>query len=500
MELQEVAQQLHPLERRLLPHLKDSATVKDLVKASGLKEVEVIRALQWLENKGAVTRDKHTRKRIALGDNGKLYLKEGLPERQFLEQLGEGKRLIELKDSSSLSNEEFTIALGMLKQHNAISLENGMIKPTSLGKNLLSKGFPGEHLLRKLPAYESEVDAATLEQIKKRKDIVHVIEETEQHVQLTEFGKSLKGVKLDNALLEAVTPRLLQSEGWKGKKFRSYDVKAPVPAIYGGKRHFVQEALQFVKRIWLDLGFQEMTGSMVQLGFWNFDALFTAQDHPARDLQDTFHLKQPAAGKKLPEFANKVKAMHEHGGKTGSTGWQYKWDPKEALKNVLRPHTTCLSAQTLSKLDTSQLPAKYFSVGKVFRNETVDWSHLHEFYQTEGIVIDRNANLRHLLGYLKLFFSKMGFPKARFRPGPFPYVSPACEIEVWHPDKKTWLELGGAGIFRPEVVEPLLGEYIPVLAWGLGIERIIKDHYNIQDIRSMYQNDLQQLRAQKVWI
>ncbi len=500
MELQEVAKQLHPLERRILPYLKDSINVNELVKESGLKEVEAIRALQWLENKKIITRDKQARKKIVLGDNGRTYLKDGLPEKQFLEQVGEGKRLIDLKDSSRLSNEEFAIALGILKQEKAIILENGMIKPTSSGEQLLEKGFAGEKFLRELPKYEDEVDSKILEQFRKRKYIIEVVKETEQEVKLTELGKKLKNVKLDSSLLEAVTPSLLQSRKWEGKNFRAYDVKVQVPSIYGGKRHFVQGALQFVKRIWLDLGFEEMTGNMVQLSFWNFDALFTAQDHPARELQDTFYLQNPASGNKLPEFASKVRDVHEHGGKTGSKGWQYKWDPKEALKNVLRPHTTCLSAQTLSKLDTSKLPAKYFSVGKVFRNETVDWSHLHEFYQTEGIVIDRDANLRHLLGYLKLFFSKMGFPRARFRPGPFPYVSPACEIEVWHPERKTWLELGGAGIFRPEVVEPLFGEYIPVLAWGLGIERIIKDYYQLQDVRNMYQNDLQQLRTQKVWI
>lgn len=154
----------------------------------------------------------------------------------------------------------------------------------------------------------------------------------------------------------------------------------------------------------------------------------------------------------------------------------------------------------MASLKITDLPVKFFTIGKVFRNETLDWKHGFEFYQTEGIVIDKSLTFRHLLGYLKLFYEKMGFKEIRFTPSYFPYTEPSVEVSVYHPEKKQWLELGGAGIFRPEVTIPLLGEYYPVLAWGQGFDRIIIDYYKIQDLRELYSNDLKQLRDQKPWI
>jgi len=215
-------------------------------------------------------------------------------------------------------------------------------------------------------------------------------------------------------------------------------------------------------------------------------------------MQDTFFIngKAPLPNKKL---VKNIKRSHEQGTK-GSKGWQYMWDEEEAKRLVLRTHTTCLSSQTLAKLKQEDLPAKFFALGKCFRNETVDWSHGFEFNQTEGIVVDPNANFRHLLGYLKQFFKKMGFKKIRFRPAYFPYTEPSVEIDAWHPEKKVWLELGGAGIFRPEVTIPLLGKHIPVLAWGPGFDRSIMDYYQIKDLRELYKNDLTKLRKMKFWM
>ena len=173
---------------------------------------------------------------------------------------------------------------------------------------------------------------------------------------------------------------------------------------------------------------------------------------------------------------------------------------EEAKKVLLRTHTTVLSAQTISRLNKNDLPAKFFSVGKVFRNEALDWKHLFEFNQVEGIVVDPNANLKHLKGYLREFFGKMGYIDIRMRPSHFPYTEPSMEVDVLHPKKNVWIELGGVGIFRPEVVVPLLGEDIPVLAWGLGMPRIISGYFEITDIRDLYKNDLKQIREMKMWM
>jgi len=194
-----------------------------------------------------------------------------------------------------------------------------------------------------------------------------------------------------------------------------------------------------------------------------------------------------------------VKQAHESG-VDSSKGWQYNWQEKEAKRIVLRTHTTAISAQTLAQLKESDIPAKYFTIGKVFRNETLDWKHGFEFYQTEGIVVDKNANFNHLMGYLKEFYKKMGFEKIKFFPTYYAFTEPSVEIQVFHPEKKEWLELGGGGIFRPEVTIPLLGKNIPVLAWGQGFDRIIMDYYNIKDLREMYSNDIKCLREKKVWL
>src|SRR3989344_6392857 len=108
-------------------------------------------------------------------------------------------------------------------------------------------------------------------------------------------------------------------------------------------------------------------------------------------MQYTLYIAEPGTAP-LPAESKKIKAVHENGGKTGSKGWGSSWSAEEAKKLLLRTHMTVLSARTLSRLKQSELPAKFFAVGKVFRNEALDWKHLFEFYQVDGIVIDPNAN------------------------------------------------------------------------------------------------------------
>lgn len=256
-----------------------------------------------------------------------------------------------------------------------------------------------------------------------------------------------------------------------------------------------------MRRIWIEMGFKEMEGPIVETAFWDFDALYVPQDHPARDMQDTFYLKTPFYGR-LPDrkLVERVKAVHEYGGDTGSRGWRYRWSEEESRRCLLRTHTTCLSARTLAALKSCDLPAKFFSIGRVFRNEALSWKSLCEFYQTDGIVVDENASFAHLLGYLRRYFGKLGFTDIRFRPAYFPYTEPSVEIEVYHPVYRQWMELGGAGVFRPEVVKPLLGRDIPVLAWGPGLNRIVMVSYGIKDIRELHSNDLRQLRELPDWI
>jgi phenylalanyl-tRNA synthetase alpha chain len=503
-DLNKTLDSLSPHERKILPHLEEKDLI-EICKKSNLDKVSVIRALEYLKDKKIINLEREIKKEVRLGINGALYRKKEFPERRLLNLLDE-KRILDLnfaKVQSKLSEDEFKASIGVLKRKALIDLKNKkIILNAEVG---VAKRTPEEALIENLPLeYDSlsEEQLYALKNLEKRKNIVKTKEKKTIIIELTDFGKKVlkEGIK-GQGLIEQITPDLLKKDSsWRGKKFRRYNINFPVPEIHGGKRHFVNQATDYARRIWTDLGFKEMTGPLIQTSFWNFDALFTAQDHPVRDMQDTFFIdKKESLPKK--EIVETIKNSHE-GKLKGikSKGWNYEWDEKEAEHLVLRTHTTCLSAKTLSEINPEDLPKKFFALGKCFRNETVDWSHGFEFNQTEGIVVDRNANFRHLLGYLKQFFKKMGFEKIRFRPGYFPYTEPSVEIDMWHPEKKIWLELGGAGIFRPEVTIPLLGENIPILAWGPGFDRILMDYYKIKDLRELYKNNLDQLRKIKFWI
>ena len=503
MDINRILESLSPNERKILPHLEEK-NVAEICKKSNLDKISVVRSLEYLKNKSLVGLVTKQKKIVDVGINGALYRKKGLPERRLLNLLDE-KRIIKMEDAekqSNLSKEEFRASLGVLKKKAFIELKNGKII-LSAKKEEISRKSLEEIFLEYLPMeYDSlnKEQQYAMESMKNRRGIIEIIDEKVMEIEVTELGRKIMGMGINvQNLVEQITPEILKKDSlWKGKRFRRYDVSLPVSKISGGKRHFVNQAVDYARILWTEMGFKEMSGNLLVSSFWNFDALFTAQDHPVREMQDTFFLdkKEELPAKKL---VRAIKESHENG-VSGSTGWNYQWNEEEAKKLVLRTHTTCLSSQTLAGLDSKELPAKFFAIGKCFRNETVDWSHGFEFNQTEGIVVDKNANFRHLLGYLQEFFTKMGFEKIRFRPGYFPYTEPSVEVDVWHPERKVWLELGGAGIFRPEVVVPLLGENIPVLAWGPGFDRIIMDYYKIKDLRDFYKNDINQLRKMKFWI
>jgi phenylalanyl-tRNA synthetase alpha chain len=503
INIQKIIDSLSPHERKILPFL-DSGDVVDVCKKSNLDKVSVLRAMEYLQNKGLVKVSLDKKKILDLGVNGALYKKKGLPERRLLNLLND-KRIVSLKDAqklSGLSNDEFKASIGSLKSKALIELNKGKIIFNGRVEEIAKKTLE-EQLLDLLPV---EYDLLKPEQLfalkslQSRKGIVYVLEQKEINFELTALGEKIMKLKIDDKdLIEQITPELLRSEkNWKGKKFRRYDVSSEVPRISGGKRHFVNQAIDYARKIWLEMGFKEMTGPMIQPSFWNFDALFTAQDHPVRELQDTFFINKEA---ELPDkkIVESVRKAHEVG-VGGSKGWGYNWNPDAAKQLVMRTHTTSLTSKKLSELEEKDLPVKFFAIGRCFRNETVDWSHGFEFNQTEGIVADKDANFRHLLGYLKEFAKKMGYDKIRFRPSYFPYTEPSVEGDVWDEERKEWVELIAAGMLRPEVTESLFGKYIPVLAWGPGLDRMIMKLVGLKDLRDMYKNNLSQLRKIKFWM
>lgn len=396
MKLEQIIESLHPLERQILKYLKENLTADEIIKLSGLKDVEVMRALQWLESKDAIKLEQSSKDTIKLDKNGQNYSNNGFPEKRFLKSLTNSSlNLNKIKEKANLDSNEIGFSLGFLKSKKLIQMGE-KISITTEGKSFLESNS-NESFLTSLPrdfSNLSKEEKFILNILKERKEIIKIDSKKIFTIKLKDMGKKLIKTKLDINLIDSLTPTIIKSGSWKNKKFRRYNLNASVGNSYGAKRHIVNQALLYAKRIWLDMGFKEMTGPIVESSFWNFDALFTPQDHPGREMQDTFFLKENS---NLPEksILQKVKKSHE-------SNWNYKWDEKIAKETVIRTHTTGLSARTLAKLKTSDLPAKFFSVGKCFRNEALDWSHHFEFNQTEGIVIDPDANFKHLLGYSTL--------------------------------------------------------------------------------------------------
>jgi phenylalanyl-tRNA synthetase alpha chain len=444
------------------------------------------RGIFFLSQKGLVLMNVKESKGTRITEKGQAALKD-FPD---LRLLGYGGKSV--KDVP----QGLAAFLGPMKQFGYISLENGKIKP--LGKD--TTAYP---LLKALKSPD-KADAPSVSELRRR-GYIEIFESKDISAKITEQGK---GTKLDETVgAKSLTAEMITSGSWKGASFPKLNI-APdtVPMQDSGKTHPITNAIDRIKEIFISMGFEEMEGNYVEEAFWNFDALFQPQDHPSRELADTFYInkvsdlvdasKEEAAD---PIYMNKssrladapknvigrAKSVHEE-------GWHCKWDINEAKKTVLRTHTTVLSARTLAK----RKRGKFFAIGRVFRNEAIDFKHLAEFHQVEGIIADESVTFRQLLGVLKTFYSRLGFEKVRFRPSYFPYTEPSLEIEVFFEPRKEWIEIGGAGIFRPEVCE-ILGCVYPVLAFGLSLERPLMMILGTNDIRAFYNNDLDFLKSVK---
>ncbi|KAJ2660392.1 Phenylalanyl-tRNA synthetase, beta subunit, cytoplasmic [Coemansia sp. RSA 1200] len=284
-----------------------------------------------------------------------------------------------------------------------------------------------------------------------------------------------------------LTVEMLQNGQWKNAEFKKFNFDSLGVNPEGGNLHPVMKVREEFRQIFLQMGFEEMaTNDFVETAFWNFDTLYVPQQHPARDLQDTFFIKDPAQSKELPEFWQSVKAVHEKGG-YGSIGYRCPWSEAEARKLVLRTHTTSVSSHVLNMLGKEPYrPAKYFSIDRVYRNEDIDRTHLAEFHQVEGVIVDKNMSLGSLIDFLDQFFRKMGLEKLRFKPAYNPYTEPSMEIFAWHEDFGKWIEIGNSGMFRPEMLRPLgLEEGVQVAGFGLSLERPTMIMYEIADIRDL---------------
>ncbi len=505
MEIEKVIDGLHPLERKVLPVLDKVNSLPDVAKKTGLQEVEVMRAFQWLQNKSIVKINEELKEAVDLDVNGREYLKTGLPERRFLMAVKEKELPIPaIIEKSGISKEEVSICLGVLKGKAAILIKKDkemVIAITEQGRKLLEKESLEEQLLKKeFPVDIKELkdeEKFALDSLRKRKEIIKVELKKLRTAELTELGKKIikTGIK-EEKIIDRLTPELIKTGRWKKQKFRAYDVKINVPSVFGGRKQHYRRFLDEARQKFLALGFAEMDGPIVETNFWDMDALFMPQFHSARDIHSAYFIKEPKYSKLDEKLVGKVKQAHENGFGTGSKGWQYKFDVKLTHRNILRTQGTACSARILASPNL-KIPGKYFAVVRCFRPDVVDATHLADFNQVEGIVAEEGLNLRHLFGLLKMFAREFAqTEKVKIVPGYFPFTEPSAELYAYH-DKLGWVELGGAGIFRPEMCRPL-GVNVPVLAWGLGIDRLAMFNLGIKDIRELFSHNLEFLRTVKV--
>jgi phenylalanyl-tRNA synthetase alpha chain len=439
--------------------------IPEICKETGLSGDGARRGVFFLSQKGLASMRVEESKGMRVTEKGKAAL-ASFPDLELLKYGGKPVSAI----PAALAG-----FMGPMKSFGHIAIDAGKVK--ALGKD------PASYPLAVALKSPEKADKDSAAELKKRGYIEEFLSKG-IFAKITDEGKAFGAVE---GGAKSLTAEMVKSGSWKGTKFQALNI-APetVPAQDSGKTHPLTNAINRIRDIFISMGFEEMEGDYVEEAFWNFDALFQPQDHPSRELADTFYIDRASSLADVPkDVMERAKAVHEK-------GWHCKWDISEAKKTVLRTHTTVLSARTLAK----RKKGKFFAIGRVFRNEAIDFKHLAEFHQVEGIIADESVTFRQLLGVLKTFYSRLGFEKVRFRPSYFPYTEPSLEIQIFFEPRQEWMEMGGAGIFRPEVCEIIGCEY-PVLAFGLSLERPLMMILGINDIRAFYNNDIDFLKSIK---
>ena len=457
-----MSQVFHDIEKKIIASLKENPlqTPETLEKSTELLPDQIRRGIEWLKLKNLAIVDESKSSTLSLGKNGLDSFENGLPERRLLNLVKNGPR--KLFDLQKQLGFIFGPAMGLCRKNNWIETSSDEIILKTIPSIL-----PGEKTLQQIGSgklSKGELDIADLTDLLKRPDFIVEDIVKSKKISLTNSAKSIDVSNISGAI----------------------DVEAKVPELFVARTHPLKDTIDEIREIFVTLGFSEIFGNMTQSSFWNFDALFTPQDHPARELQDTFFLDNISAKKiGTAEQIRQVSDSHKK-------NWRYQWDINEARKMVLRTHTTCVTIKHLAENKPDE--ARIFSLGRVFRNEKVSYKHLVEFNQIEGIVVGKDANLRNLMGIQREFYKRIGITKIKFWPTFFPYTEPSLQTMVYNEKLGKWIELFGMGIFRPEVTKPL-GITKPVLAWGGGIERIAMLKYGLDDVREFYNNNLGWLRS-----
>jgi len=518
MDISSIIKNLHPLETKVLLRYgpKDELTSAKLQSELDYKEGHANQAFSWLMGKellAEVARTPHTY--FELTDFGRKVQSEGFVEEKIVSLLQKegAKSLPQIAAALNIENKDVGSAFGGLSKDGVLAMNADKLAEAT-GKPLPDRITVAKALVQKAAAAEnSTLDAANLskEELEvmggltkkrgvsetpfrtiERETVVYKLKD-----EAVKVAEALKSAGITGNEIGEITPAMLASGEWKKGTFRGYNIGVPPARIIPGRTNPYVQFLESVKDKLCSLGFEEFDGPLVETEFWNGDALFMPQFHAARDIHDVYRIKNPTHAKKIEEpYLSNVKAVHENGGKSGSRGWNYQFDNEFTRRLILRSQGTVLSAHQLHK---AKIPGKYFGIARCFRYDKVDATHLSDFYQTEGIVLGNDVNLKTLLGFLEMFAKEIaGATEVKYVPGYFPFTEPSIEVHIKHP-KLGWFELGGSGIFRPEVTKAM-GIDVPVLAWGIGIDRMALMALGLNDLRELFSEDIERVRLRKVAI
>ncbi len=527
MDIQSIVKNLHPLEVRILREYRrgDELTVEKVEADLGFKAGNGNQALSWLAGKGLVLElRREARVFYELTELGRQWREAGTPEERMLRLLAEkqGLSMPEIAQALGLENKDVGSAFGFLSRFGLLVMDSAKRVALAAAAEVPANGFPagGEAagkmtVLRSLlekagsapgailaDAELSDAERVAMAGVAKKRGAAdaafRVIErETVVYAFAPErdaLAEALAAAGLTGDEIGPLTPEMLSSGAWKTGTFRAYNVNVPSSRLLIGRSNPYAKFLEDVKDKLVSLGFEEFDGSLVETEFWNSDALFMPQFHSARDIHDVYYTAEPTKAKSIEEpWLSRVSAAHENGGDTGSRGWNYRFDKEFTKRLILRSQGTVLSARQLPK---AKVPGKYFGIARCFRYDRVDATHLSDFYQTEGIVLGEEVNLRTLLGFLEMFAVEVaGAKEVKYVPGYFPFTEPSVEVHIKHP-VLGWFELGGSGIFRPEVTKAL-GVDVPVAAWGIGIDRMALMALGLNDLRELFSNDIENVRLRR---